>query len=307
MSRRRRQPATGGDLPQAVRRPPESAQVAVVRDSARRDASAAGGVGARTVSTTRAATTGAASASAAGGVGAVLLIAQRELRAAFAGLYGWAILALVLMLDGLFFNAYTLGSQRPSSEVLSLFFYTNFGVTMAAAVFVTMRSFAAEREQRTLVLLLTSPAGDWQVVLGKFLGALGFVLCTVVAAAYIPVMVYLKGNLEWGQAAAGYLGIGLAAVVCTAIGIFCSAAAPNQLAAGVAAGFLVTLQVLFWLLSGISDPPLDGVFAAMDLYREHFEPFQDGAVHLKTLVYAPTVAFLFLLGAVRVLQARRWR
>ncbi|MCY3970161.1 MAG: ABC transporter permease subunit, partial [Acidobacteria bacterium] len=168
------------------------------------------------------------------------------------------------------------------------------------------RSFAAEREQRTLVLLLTSPAGDWQVVLGKYLGALGFVLCTVIAAAYIPAMVYLKGNLEWGQAAAGYLGIGLAAAVCTAIGIFCSAASPNQLAAGVAAGFLVTLQVLFWLLSGISDPPLDGVFAAMDLYREHFEPFQDGAVHLKTLVYAPTVSFLFLLGSVRVLQARRW-
>lgn len=237
----------------------------------------------------------------------VLLIARRELRAVFAGLYGWAILALVLMLDGLFFNAWTLGTQRPSSEVLSLFFYTNFGVTMAAAVFVTMRSFAAEREQRTLVLLLTSPAGDWQVVLGKYLGALGFVLCTVVAAAYIPVMVWLKGNLEWGQAAAGYLGIALAAAVCTAIGVFCSATAPNQLAAGVAAGFLVTLQVLFWLLSGISEPPLDGVFAAMDLYREHFEPFQDGAVHLKTLVYAPTVSFLFLLLSVRVLQARRWR
>jgi len=103
------------------------------------------------------------------------------------------------------------------------------------------------------------------------------------------------------------VGIVLAAAVCTAIGIFCSAAAPNQLAAGVAAGFLVTLQVLFWLLSGVSDPPFSAVFAAMDLYRGHFEPFQDGAVHLRTLVYAPTVSFLFLLFSVRVLQARRWR
>ncbi len=238
---------------------------------------------------------------------AVVLIAGRELRAAFASLYGWAILALLLMLDGLFFNAYTLGSPRPSSEVLSLFFYTNFGVTMAAAVFVTMRSFAAEREQRTLVVLLTSPASEWQLVLGKYFGALGFVLSTVLAASYIPAMVWWKGNLEWGQAAAGYLGLVLAAAVCVAIGISCSALAPNQLAAGVAAGFLVTLQVLFWLLSGISDPPLDGVFAAMDLYREHFEPFQEGTVQLKTLVYAPSVSFLFLFASVRVLEARRRR
>lgn len=88
----------------------------------------------------------------------VLLIARRELVGYLHSFYGWAILALVLMLDGLFFNAYTLGGARSSSEVISLFFYANFGVTLAASVFVTMRSFAAEREQRTLVLLQTSPA-----------------------------------------------------------------------------------------------------------------------------------------------------
>ena len=82
----------------------------------------------------------------------VLLIARRELRAAFAGLYGWAILALVLMLDGLFFNAYTLGSQRPSSEVLSLFFYTNFGVTMAAAVFASARTLIQPGRELTYML-----------------------------------------------------------------------------------------------------------------------------------------------------------
>jgi len=237
----------------------------------------------------------------------VLLIARRDLVAYGSSFYGWAILALVLMLDGLFFNAYTLGSSRPSSEVVSLFFYTNFGVTLAASVFVTMRSFAAEREQRTLVLLQTSPASDWEVVLGKFLGAYGFVLVTVLAAAYMPLMVYFKGQLQWGQVAAGYLGVLLCATLSVAIGIFGSALAPNQLLAGVVAGFVVTLQVLFWLLSGVTDAPFEGVFAYLDLYQRHFEPFQEGAVHLRTLVYVPSAAFLFLLASVRVLQSRRWR
>ena len=237
----------------------------------------------------------------------VLLIARRELVGYFHSFYGWAILALMLMLDGLFFNAYTLGGARSSSEVISLFFYTNFGVTLAASVFVTMRSFAAEREARTLVLLQTSPASDWEVVLGKYIGAYGFVLVTVLAALYLPLMVYFKGGLPWGQVAAGYLGILLCAGLSAAIGIFGSTLAPNQLLAGVIAGFLVTLQVLFWLLSGVTDAPFDGVFSYLDLYQRHFEPFQDGAVHLRTLVYAPSAAFLFLLGSVRVLQSTRWR
>jgi ABC-2 type transport system permease protein len=237
----------------------------------------------------------------------VLLIARRELVGYFNSFYGWAVLALMLMLDGLFFNAYTLGGSRSSSEVVSLFFYTNFGVTLAASVFVTMRSFAAEREQRTLVLLQTSPASDWEVVLGKYLGAYGFVLVTVLAALYMPLMVYFRGQLQWGQLTAGYLGILLCAGLSVAIGIFGSTLAPNQLLAGVLAGFLVTLQVLFWLLSGVTDAPFDAVFSYVDLYQRHFEPFQDGAVHLRTLVYAPSAAFLFLLASVRVLQSRRWR
>lgn len=237
----------------------------------------------------------------------VVLIARRDLAGYLASLYGWAILALVLMLDGLFFNAYTLGSSRPSSEVVSLFFYTNFGVTLAASVFVCMRSFAAEREQRTLVLLQTSPASDWEVVLGKYLGAYAFVVLTVLAALYMPLMVFFKGELQWGQVAAGYLGVLLCATASVAIGIFGSALAPNQLLAGVVAGFLVTLQVLFWLLSGVTDAPFDEVFSYLDLYQRHFEPFQDGAVHLRTLIYAPSLAFLFLLASVRLLQSRRWR
>lgn len=237
----------------------------------------------------------------------VLLIARRDLAGYFSSFSGWAILALMLMLDGLFFNAYTLGSSRSSSEVVSLFFYTNFGVTLAASVFVTMRAFAAEREQRTLVLLQTSPASDWEVVLGKFLGAYGFVVVTVAAAVYMPLMVFFKGELQWGQVAAGYLGILLCAAASVGVGIFASTLAPNQLVAGVVAGFLVTLQVLFWLLSGITEPPFRGVLSYLDLYQRHFEPFQDGAVHLRTLVYAPTVAFVFLLASVRMLQSRRWR
>ena len=76
----------------------------------------------------------------------VSLLVRRELRSYFDTSWGWIILALVLVLDGLLFNAFALGTrERYSANVLSDFFYFSSGTTMIAGILLTMRLIAEDR------------------------------------------------------------------------------------------------------------------------------------------------------------------
>ena len=98
----------------------------------------------------------------------VLLLARRELSTFFNTWWGWSILALVLLLDGVLFNAFAvrLSEARFSNDVLEDFFFFSSGTTMIAGVLLSMRSLAEERQAGTMVLLQTSPITEAQIVLG---------------------------------------------------------------------------------------------------------------------------------------------
>ena len=197
--------------------------------------------------------------------------------------------------------------ERASSDVISAFFYFSSGVTMTASIFLAMGTFAAERERGTLVLLRTAPASEWELVWGKYLGALGFLWLLILLTSYLPLMVAVNGQVSLGHVASGYLGLLLLGAATTAIALFASALCPTQVMAAVVGGVLVVFSLATWFLSEAADPPFKQVLAYVALFAKHYMPFMDGAVHLRSLVYLPSVSFLFLMAAVRVLEARRWR
>ena len=76
---------------------------------------------------------------------AVLHLARRELRSYLNTLWGLRIMAIILVLDGLLFNTFALGSTaRLSADVLEDFFYFSSGTTMIAGILITMRLLAEE-------------------------------------------------------------------------------------------------------------------------------------------------------------------
>ncbi len=88
---------------------------------------------------------------------------------------GYVIIAVMLAVDGLLFNAFVLGGvDKRSSEVLGHFFQVSSIIVMIASVFVSMRLIAEERQTGTINLLYASPISDRQIVLGKYLSALAF-------------------------------------------------------------------------------------------------------------------------------------
>ncbi len=117
----------------------------------------------------------------------ILLVAGRDFAAYINTIWGWTILGIALLIDGVFFNAWGLtNTPQYSAEVLERFFYINGGVTLIAGVFITMRLFAEERQTGTIVLLESSPLSDGQLVMGKYLSAMFFMALFAALTPFAP-------------------------------------------------------------------------------------------------------------------------
>jgi ABC-2 type transport system permease protein len=241
-------------------------------------------------------------------VNGALLIAGRELRAYLRSPFGYIVAAAILLVDGLLFQGYALGSgARLSADVLRDFFYFASGTTMVASILLSMRLLAEERQTGTLVLLNTAPLSDSAIVAGKFLSAFAFVVLLTALTLYMPLLVLVNGKVSLGHIAVGYLGLILLGAASVAIGLFGSALARSQvLAAILGAGMLVTM-LLLWLVARVTDPPLNSFLAGLALHNERQNAFMQGLLRLENVVYYVAVTWFFLLAATKTLEARRWR
>jgi ABC-2 type transport system permease protein len=105
-----------------------------------------------------------------------------------------------------------------------------------------MRSFSDEKKQGTLELLLTKPLSMWQIVNGKFLGAM-----LLIVIAIIPTLIYVyvistlgmpAGNIDLGSTMGSYFGLLFLIASYASIGIFTSTISENQIVAFILSVFL---------------------------------------------------------------------
>lgn len=240
---------------------------------------------------------------------ATLLIARRELGNYFKTWMGYIIIASTLLLEGLAFNGIALGGgpDHRSSEVLSTYFLYAGGLNAAAALFISMRLLAAERETGTINLLYSSPVRDYEIVLGKFLAGVGVLIVLIAASLYIPLMVLVAGKISFGHIFVGYVGVLLYATAALAIGTFSSALTRSQILSLIVSTLITVSLVLMWFVGRITERPLSQVFENLALWSLHFPPFQSGVIHVRDVVYYLAVTYVSLFAATRVLEARRWR
>jgi ABC-2 type transport system permease protein len=234
-------------------------------------------------------------------------IARRELAYYLRSPVGWIVIAAALAIDGFFFNVFAVGSgQHKSSEILEWFFLYTGGSSLFAAAFISMRLFAEERQTGTIVLLLTSPIKEFELVAGKFLSALIFLMIFVALTPYMPALILLHGKVSLAHILAGYFGVFLVAAAGLALGLLCSALAPNQLVAIISAAVLLFTFVLFWALSKIASPPVEDLLAYLSIFDKHFRPFMRGLISIQDVVFYVSLTYVALLTATRVMEARRW-
>lgn len=241
-------------------------------------------------------------------MGATGIIFRREFNAYVRAPIGYIVGAVVLFLDGLLFFGYILGAdaQLLSGYVLSRFFYFASGMTTIAAVVLSLRLIAEERQTGTQLLLDTSPVRDREIVLGKFLAALAFLSALNAATIYMPLLIMVNGKITIGQIVAGYVGLTLIGGAVLAIGLFGSALSRSQLVAAVVTSVITSMFYLFWQISEAVEYPLSGFLAALAIHQRHFPGFQQGIYHLRDIVYYLSLTWFFLYLATRVMEAKRW-
>lgn len=236
----------------------------------------------------------------------ILIITMRELRSYFSTWLGYIVISAALLLNGILFNTFAMGdAPKFSSDVLKDFFYFSSGIAMVSCMLLAMRLIAEEKQQKSLVLLFTSPISERQIVWGKFLSAFVMFSLLNVISLYLPALIFLEGKVSLGHVFAGYLGVSLLGASVLAIALYASALAPTQMLAGISAAALTVVMLVLWLLSSRADTPFKEVLAYGAIHSERFKPFTLGIIHLRDLVYYLSVIVFFLECAVRAVEQRR--
>lgn len=236
----------------------------------------------------------------------VWLIAERELSAYFKTWMGYFIVFAALLIDGLLFNSFAIGSKAKfSADVLKDFFYFSSGIGMVAAVLLAMRLLAEEKQNGTITLFYSSPVTERQIVYGKYLSSLIVFLILQVISIYLPALIFLEGKVSLGHLAAGYLGVSLLGASVLSISLFSSIVTPNQLLAAVMGASLTVILLLLWLVAGKVDEPFSSIFAYISIHNRRFGPFSQGIVHVRDLVFYISLSLVFLEVSVRTLESRR--
>ena len=233
-----------------------------------------------------------------------LTIAQKELNTYFASPVAYVVTAFFMLVMGYFFYLILVLSREASLRGL----FSNMAVILLFVTpFLTMRLLAEEQRMGTIELLLTSPVRDWQVVLGKFLGALAFLLFMLALTLIYPLLLSRFGAPDWGPVLTGYLGVLLIGAACLAVGLFASSLSQNQIVTGFVA---FALLIILWLLGAAAQAVGSGALGSLFDYlaiNTHFDDFVRGVVDTQHIAYYLILTALFLFLATRVVEARRWR
>ena len=171
---------------------------------------------------------------------------------------------------------------------------------------ITMRLFAEEKRSGTIELLVTSPVRDVEIVMGKWLAALGLYACILALTAVNFIFLFKYGNPDWKPFAIGYLGLLLQAGGLLAIGTFISTLTKNQI---VAAAVTFGISLLLWLLPWVGEYET-ATWAQVLSYLSvvlHFESFARGVLDSKDAVFYVTLIFLSLFLTTRSMESLRWR
>jgi len=252
----------------------------------------------------------------------VAAIARRELGAVFVSPMGWVVAGVfTFLVSGFGFIGTVLAGQQATMD--GVFGIITGLLTLILVPVVTMRLIAEERSQGTLELLLTSPVRDWELVVGKWLGAFVFYLLLVATSLVYVVLlaVYLPdkttfsvaglsihvGALDFGLIAATYFGLVVVGAAAIAIGVLASSVTKNQIIAYVGSLFaLLAIWYTAFLLARFTRPPLSLFFDYVAGYFR-YQSFSLGQVALRDGVYFASLAIGALFLTTRLLESRRWR
>jgi ABC-2 type transport system permease protein len=165
---------------------------------------------------------------------------------------------------------------------------------------ITMSVWAEERRQGTDELLLTIPAGDWDIVVGKYLAAVGiFTISLLVSqiANFLVLSLLALGEIDVGLFATNYFGFWFMGLSMLALGMVASFFTSN-LTIGFILGLLINAPFVF--LSFASYP-----WKMFSIGEQMFD-FTRGVISLRSVAFFGLLISVGLYLSAVLIGRRHW-
>jgi ABC-2 type transport system permease protein len=235
-----------------------------------------------------------------------LAIAKRELTSLFVSPTAYLVIGIFAFVTSAFFMAFFAPGQP--AEMRRVYEVVVWLLVFLAPA-VSMRTVSEELATGTIELLMTAPVSDTQIVLGKWLGAMGFFLAMLSPLLAHVVVLAFTASPDYGPIFTGLLGLVLIGGLYLAIGVFVSTLTDSQLVAflltTLITGLLAIGVYFFAFIDGLPGWARD-TLGHLNI-TEHFAAFAKGLIDASNLVYFLSGTALFLFLGVKLLESRRWR
>jgi ABC-2 type transport system permease protein len=251
----------------------------------------------------------------------ILAIAHKELKAYFSSPIAYIVLGFWALLYGYFFVAILQffvrqsmqmnqfqgpGAMNVNQQLIRPLVQNVTILVLFLMPMVTMRTYAEEKRSGTIELLLTSPITDWQIILGKFLGAMSLYLACLGVTLIHLALLFMYGRPEWKPIVTAYLGLILLGGCFISVGLFISSLTKNQIVAG-----MVTFAVflLLWIITWIgsfSGPTVDRLTQYLSIVQ-HLDDFGKGVLDTTHIIYYLSFITFGLFLTAKSVDSERWR
>lgn len=252
----------------------------------------------------------------------ILAIAHKELKSYFASPIAYVVIGFFALLYGYFYyailayfvrqsmqmNQFGMGPQSMNiNQQMIRPLLQNVSVLILFVLpMVTMRTYSEEKRSGTIELLLTSPVTDFQIIIGKFLGALTLYATALAVTLIHIVILFAYGKPEWKPILTGYLGLLLMGGCFISVGLLISSLTKNQIVAGmVTFAVFLFLWVINWIGS-FSGPTVEKITSYLSII-EHYDDFGKGVIDTTHLIYYLSFMTFGLFLTAKSVDSERWR
>ncbi|MFM8444445.1 MAG: ABC transporter permease subunit [Methylococcus sp.] len=244
------------------------------------------------------------------------VIAGREFRTLFLSPLAWTILGVIQIILAYMFLAQLdyylmvqarIAGMEEAPGITDLIVAPLFGnagiILLLVTPLLTMRLISEERRNRTLSLLFTAPVSMTEIVLGKYMGVMGFLLVMVGMILLMPLSLLFGGGLDVGKLIACVMALTLLLAGFAAVGLYMSALAVQPTVAAISTfGALLLLWIIDW--SSHASGKSGGALEYLSLLR-HYEGLLKGLITTTDLVYFVLFITTFLVLSVHRLDNDR--
>lgn len=227
---------------------------------------------------------------------------KREMKAYFSSPIGYIVMAVMLLLMGLYFTY----MYENSYSNLSFLFTSISSIALLIAPIITMRLISEDKKQKVDQVLLTAPVKLWKIVCGKFFAAFTLFMLPFAITVVYELILMTSTDVNWLLFLSNILGMALLGAAILSIGLFISALTESQIIAGI---FGLVVSFFIMQIEYFSQTVGQEWFTSVCTYisfLQRFYAFTSGQIDFSNAVFFLSVAVLFLFFTNAAMDRKRW-